>query len=185
MGNKSIGTMAISGIPQKTTHVASPDGKAVFGPLPYLGRRRAYNQTSSPIRKLAGMKVDQPVGVFPSAREALHEFAALKLAGGGERRADPSDAGKRLHFAQIVAASPYRYIDSTVAKNGSRCSCARAMAAIARMLNLSQAGSAYPNLRLVRVLESEVPRRGFVWPGETEGRGIQSASMDRKRPLCS
>ena len=29
--------------------------------------------------------------------------------------------------------------------------------AIARMLNLSQAGSAYPNLGLVRVLESEVP----------------------------
>ena len=36
--------------------------------------------------------------------EFIH--AALKLAGGGERRADPSDAGKRRHFAQIVAASP-------------------------------------------------------------------------------
>src|ERR1035437_4998923 len=71
MGNKSIGTMAISGIAQKTTHVASPDRKAVFGPLPYLGRRRAYNQTSRiPIKKLAGMKVAQPVGVFPSARNA-------------------------------------------------------------------------------------------------------------------
>src|ERR1017187_3168653 len=71
MGNKSIGTMAISGIAQKTTHVASPDRKTVFGPLPYLGWRRAYNQTSRiPIKKLVGMKVDQPVGVFPSARNA-------------------------------------------------------------------------------------------------------------------
>src|ERR1035438_10330358 len=71
LGNKSIGTMAISGITQKTTHTASPDRRAVFGPPPYLRRRRAYNQTVRiPTRKFAGMKVDQPVGLFPSARNA-------------------------------------------------------------------------------------------------------------------
>src|ERR1022692_592170 len=71
VGNKSIGTKADSGITQKTTQTASPDLKAVLGPLPYAALRRAYNQTSRiPITKLAGMNADQPVGVFPSARNA-------------------------------------------------------------------------------------------------------------------
>src|ERR1039457_3775237 len=76
VGNKSIGTKADSGITQKTTHTASPDRKAVVGPLPYAGRRRAYNQTSRiPITKLAGMNVDQRVRGPPGTGTAAAQAA--------------------------------------------------------------------------------------------------------------